>query len=316
MVGPTAKTAVIGAGMAGLTCARELMQRGVDVVVFDKGRGLGGRMATRRAEGGFQFDHGAQYVTPQSDGFSAMLKQAEAAGVVARWPQDREKPAYVGVPGMTGLAKHLGNGLTIRKETRIESIVKSNGRWKLIWQGGDETFDRVVITAPAPQIGALLPDAHPFNAPLKTVEITPCLTLMVGLLGDVELPFVSRRAPEADLKWIVCDSAKPGRPDATCIVAHASRDWSMRHLELDRDAFAKLMLPLLCTALGISAVITPAYLSGHRWRYAFVSRPLGRTYLADEEETLFAGGDWCLGAKAEDAWVSGQAIATTIAKRV
>ena len=217
---------------------------------------------------------------------------------------------------MTGLAKHLGNGLTIRKETRIESIVKSNGRWKLIWQGGDETFDRVVITAPAPQIGALLPDAHPFNASLKTVEMTPCLTLMVGLLGDVELPFVSRRAPEADLKWIVCDSAKPGRPDATCIVAHASRDWSMRHLELDRDAFAKLMLPLLCTALGISAVITPAYLSGHRWRYAFVSRPLGRTYLADEEETLFAGGDWCLGAKAEDAWVSGQAIAATIAKRV
>ncbi len=182
--------------MAGLTCARELMQRGVDVVVFDKGRGLGGRMATRRAGGGFQFDHGAQYLTAQGDGFSAMLKRAEAAGALARWPQDREEPTFVGVPGMTSLAKYLGIGLSIRKETRIEGIVKANGRWKLVWEGGNETFDRVVITAPAPQIGALLPDAHHFNVPLGTVRMTPCLTLMVGLHHGVKLPFVSRHEPD------------------------------------------------------------------------------------------------------------------------
>jgi predicted NAD/FAD-dependent oxidoreductase len=299
--------------MAGLTCAQELMQRGVNVVVFDKGRGLGGRMATRRAEGGFQFDHGAQYLTPLSDGFSLMLKRAEAAGAVARWPQDREEPAYVGVPGMTSLAKYLGIGLNIREETRIESIMKSNGRWKLVWQGDNETFDRVVITAPAPQIGALLPDAHYFNAALGTVGMIPCLTLMVGLHCGVELPFVSRREPDDDISWIVCDNAKPGRPDATCIVAKASSDWSLRHLERDMDEFAKLMLPPVAAVVGVDLMADPAYISGHRWRYAFVSRPLGQRYLADKEETLFAGGDWCLGGKAEHAWTSGQAIAEKIA---
>ncbi len=299
--------------MAGLTCARELMQRGVDVVVFEKGRGLGGRMATRRAAGGFQFDHGAQYLTPQSDGFFSLLKRAEAACAVARWPQDREEPAYVGVPGMTSLAKYLGRGLSIRKETRIENIVKASGRWNLVWQGGNETFDRVAITAPAPQIGALLPEAHPFSAPLGTVGMTPCLTLMVGLPRVLDRPFVSRRAPDDDISWIVCDGAKPGRPDATCIVAQASSDWSLRHLERERDEFAKLMLPLVAAVVGADLVADPTYLSGHRWRYAFVSQSLGHPYLADKEETLFAGGDWCLGAKAEHAWTSGQAIAEKIA---
>ena len=302
--------------MAGLTCARELTQRGVDVIVFDKGRGLGGRMATRRADGGFQFDHGAQYLTAHSQGFAAMLERADASGAVARWPLDREEPAYVGVPGMTSLAKYLGHGLQIRKATRVEGIVKVSGGWKLVWEGGADIFDRVVVTAPAPQIAALLPENHGFTGPLDAVRMDPSLTLMVGLPSGVELPFVSRRTPDADISWIACDSAKPGRPDATCIVAQASRDWSVRHLELERDAFATLMLPLLSKALGIDAIIDPAYISGHRWRYAFVSRPLGQPCLVDEEQTLFAGGDWCLGAKAEDAWVSGQAIAETIADRM
>ena len=302
--------------MAGLTCARELMQRDIDVIVFDKGRGLGGRMATRRAEGGFQFDHGVQYLSPKGDGFAAMLEHAETAGAVARWPQDREDPAFVGVPGMTGLAKFLAVGLDIRKGVQIERIVKSQDRWQLEWAGGDAAFDRVVVAVPAPQIGALFTRAHPFGEDLNTVTMDPCLTLMVGLPAKVALPFVSLRAPDEDISWIASDSGKPGRPDATCIVAQASRDWSLRHLECDRDEFAKLMLPLVSEALGADVVTDPAYVSGHRWRYAFVSQSLGHPYLADKEETLFAGGDWCLGAKAEHAWTSGQAIAEKIANEL
>lgn len=310
------KVAVVGAGMSGLTCARELMQHGVDVTVFDKGRGLGGRMATRRADGGFQFDHGAQYLTPRSAAFTAMLEDAEAAGAVARWQREGKQPAYVGVPGMTGLAKYLAHDLEIRKQTRIDRVVCANNRWQLTWDTGTEMFDRVVITTPAPQIGALLSDEDPFSGALATVTMDPCLTLMVGLSADVDLPFVSRRTPDQDISWIVCDSAKPGRPDATCIVAQASRDWSIRHLELDRDVFAKRMLALLSDAIGGDPIANPAYLSGHRWRYAFVSQPLAQPYLASADRTLFAGGDWCLGARAEDAWTSGQAIADAIAEGI
>lgn len=300
--------------MAGLTCAQNLMQRGLDVVVFDKGRGLGGRMATRRAEGGFQFDHGAQFLSSHSAGFSAMLTEAQTDNAVKCWTDIHAEAAYVGVPGMTGLAKYLGRGLTIRKETRVDSILQVNGRWNILWQAGEELFDRVVVTTPAPQIGALLPAGHAFGEALDTITMDPCLTLMIGLPRGNKLRFVSRRTPSEDIAWIVCDSDKPQRPDTTCIVAHASTDWSVRHLELDRDAIAKQMLPLLSDVIGTDLTGDPAYLAGHKWRYAFVSHPLGQPYLINEDQTLFAGGDWCFGARAEDAWSSGQAIAQKIAE--
>lgn len=312
MVRATPKTAVIGAGMAGLTCARELAQRGVNVVVFDKGRGLGGRMATRRAEGGFQFDHGAPYVSAQSDGFASMLTQAEAAGAVAHWSQACEEQGYVGVPGMTGLAKYLGLGLTLRKEVRIDRIVKADGGWKLVWADGAEVFDRVVVTVPAPQIAPLLPDDHIFIRHLNAVRMDPCLTLMVGLRKEAQLPLVFGRNPDEDISWVNCDNSKPGRPNATSVVAQAGREWSIRHLELERDKIAELMLPLLISVIGADLMADPAYVSGHRWRYALVSRPLGQSCLVDKEQTLFAGGDWCLGANAEHAWTSGQAIAEMV----
>ncbi|MGR3271006.1 FAD-binding protein [Thalassococcus profundi] len=306
------KIAVIGAGMAGLTCARALGDHGLRPVIFDKGRGLGGRMATRRAEGGFQFDHGAQYLTARSRGFAEMLAGAEAAGALALWPEPRERPAYVGIPGMTGLAKHIGEELDIRKATRIQRIVPEDGHWRLDWQDGSERFDRLVITAPAPQTAALLPEDHDFAEALHSVGMDPCLTLMVGLPTGADLPFVTRRAPEEDISWIACDSAKPGRPDGPCVVAQAGRGWSLRHLELELDAIAERMLPLVREIIGKGATVDPPYLSAHRWRYGLVTSPLGQPYLRDGAKTLFAGGDWCLGAKAEDAWTSGRAIADAL----
>jgi len=302
--------------MAGLSCAQDLVQHGTDVVVFDKGRGLGGRMATRRADGGFQFDHGAQYLSPQSAGFSAMLTGAQAAGAVMPWAGADEQLAYVGVPGMTGFAKYMGRGLTVRKETRVNRIMQAGGRWYVICDSGEEIFDRVVITAPAPQIGTLLPDGHAFNAALNRVKMDPCLTLMIGLSQGGMLPFASRHTPDKDIAWIICDSDKPERPYATSIVAHASADWSLRHLELDHDTVAQEMLPRVSEVIGADLMRDPAYVTGHRWRYGFVSLPLGQPFLMAEDETLFAGGDWCLGARAEDAWLSGQAIAQKIAEGV
>ena len=130
------RIAIVGAGLAGLTCARELTVHGLTPTIFDKGRGLGGRLSTRRADGGFQFDHGAQYLTAKSAAFRALLSQAEAAGAVARWPLDRDEPAFVGLPGMTGLAKFLGSGLDIRKGLRITDIRDENGARHLGWDGG------------------------------------------------------------------------------------------------------------------------------------------------------------------------------------
>ena len=119
--------------MAGLACARGLNERGLKTVIFDKGRGLGGRMATRRTDGGFQFDHGAQHLSAGRSGFAGMLRRAESVGAVARWPENRNPTAFVGVPRMTGLAKYLFQGLHIRTSTRVQRIVPAEGRWRLEW---------------------------------------------------------------------------------------------------------------------------------------------------------------------------------------
>jgi predicted NAD/FAD-dependent oxidoreductase len=312
VVGAAPEIAIIGAGMAGLTCARALNDHGLKSIIFDKGRGLGGRMATRRVDGGFQFDHGAQYLSARSSGFVDMLHRAEAAGAVARWPQHREPAAFIGVPGMTGLAKHLSRGLDIRTATQVQRIVPAEGRWLVEWEDGEAMFDRVVVTAPAPQIAPLLPGIDVFNAALQTVAMDPCLTLMIGLPQGIDLPFVTRRTPDEDISWIACDSTKPGRPIGTCVVAQASSDWSLRHLEQEPNSITDHMLRLVTPIIGTRPSIDPVYISAHRWRYAFTGVPLGQPYLHDGDHTLFAGGDWCLGAKAENAWTSGRAIADAV----
>ncbi len=90
----TRRWAVIGGGMAGLAAARRLVGAGCEVRLVDKSRGVGGRMATRRAEG-HQFDHGAQFFTARGDGFSREVEALVAAGGVAGWGE----VGYVGTPG-------------------------------------------------------------------------------------------------------------------------------------------------------------------------------------------------------------------------
>ncbi|MEM9552327.1 MAG: FAD-dependent oxidoreductase [Pseudomonadota bacterium] len=306
------RVAIIGAGLAGLTCARELARVGVVPEIFDKGRGLGGRLSTRRAEGRFQFDHGAKYLTARSDGFASLLHAAERAGSVAQWTLDRSEPAFVGVPGMTGIAKYLAHGLNIRKGVRITRILRTDGAWQLEWDGGAEVFDRVVLTAPAPQTFALLPEDHPFRDPVDAVDMDPCLALMIGLPPETDVPFTTQMNPTDELSWVALDSSKPERPEAPCLVAHASLDWSRQYLELDMHEIAENMLPLASEVLGTHLTGNLPYVSAHRWRYALVSTPLGRPCLADQAQGIFAGGDWCLGTRAEDAWRSGIAIASAL----
>jgi renalase len=307
------RIAIVGAGMAGLACARALADAGLQPTVFDKGRGIGGRLATRRAPGGLQFDHGAQYVTAKDAGFAALLDAMQHAGVAAPWADGSGRTRLVGVPGMSALAKHLGQGLDIRQNAELFALQPDpdSGGWLLRIGAEDYRFDQVVLTPPAPQTLRLLGAAHEFAAPLSAVTLAPCLTLMAAFAADMQPPFVSRGNENDPLAWIALDSTKPGRDGAFCWVAQASPEWSMAHLERDMAELAALMLPLLCAQLGADPAQV-RHSAAHRWRYAKVTAPLGAPFLRDKTGTLHAGGDWCLGARVEAAWTSGDAIAREI----
>lgn len=298
---------IIGAGMAGLACARHLARAGHRAVLFDKGRGIGGRLATRRADR-LQFDHGAQYVNAHEADFAAFLAELAASGAAAPWSDGLGHTHTVGTPGMASIAKATGIGLDIRQNAQVTAVRQSDSGWSV--QIGDEEHvaARVVITAPAPQIPALVGADTALAKALSSVRYAPCLTLMAALRADP--PFVSRKAPEDDLAWIAQDSSKPGRPagDVTAWVAQASPDFSILHLEKDPADIVALMLPMLCDRLGASQE-SVLHAAAHRWRHARVTTPFGQPFLSTPDATLYLGGDWCLGPRVEAAWTSGTAIA-------
>lgn len=302
------KIAIIGSGMSGLACAAGLAKAGLTPTLFDKGRGIGGRMATRRAEGGLQFDHGAQIISSQDEDFRAFLDTAKAAGHVDDWTTGTGDSQPVGTPGMTALAKFLAQGLDVQQGTEISTVARTSEGWELTGDHQLGTFDRVVCTAPVPQTIKLV--GHSLTDPIDQVSYAPSLTLMVALHRPLVAPD-TQSVPTDALAWIAHDSAKPGRQTQNCWVAQASTDWSATHLELTKGEIATLMLDLFLTRYGLDATDV-AYSTAHRWRYAKVTEPLGQSFVKSSDGTLYAGGDWCLGPHIEHAWQSGTAIAKDI----
>lgn len=307
---------VIGAGMAGLACARRLTDAGLSVVVLDKGRGIGGRMATRRVMltgGEVRFDHGAQYFTVTDAGFRGVLDGLP--GATAAWNDGAPHPHSVGLPGMSGLPRALAAGLDVRQEVEVTSLRRGPQGWVITF--GDEQIvaPHVVLTVPAPQVAALLGAADPLVSKIAQVRMAPSLTLMAAFPAVAPRPFVHRQPEAGPLAWIAQDSSKPGRSDTvTTWVAQASPDWSATHLEEDKESIAAHMLPLLCKVIG-TAPQDALYAAAHRWRFARVTEPLGQSFLRSACDSLYLGGDWCLGPRVEAAWQSGDAIARDILER-
>lgn len=321
--------AIIGAGIAGITLARNLSAM-VDVTVFEKSRGLGGRMANRRREG-FSFDHGAQYFTARSPAFKATAESAAADGHAGIWPKSvptlkadglvsdtrPPEPRYVGTPGMSAFANGLAEGLHIRKEATVAAIVAADAGWALSDNEGQDLgrFDLVISTAPAPQTARLMPENFSGHAALKAAEMSGCFTLMIGLNEPLDLGFEAARIEDEVLSWIAVEASKPGRPAKTALTIHSRNDWAEVNLERDRDAVKTEMFQSLDRLLGRDFSTAP-WLDLHRWRYANVEKPIGQPYLFDASLGLGACGDWCLGNRVEAAVESAQALSQLLTQRL
>ena len=305
--------AIVGAGIAGLACARKLAKAGVHSVVFDKGRGVGGRVATRRS-GDLQFDHGAPYVTATADDFDTCLRGLIGTGHAAPWVDDKGHAWTVGKPGMSGIAKGMALGLDVRLGTQISAIHADQARWRLQYDDTQYVASHFLVTVPQPQVEGLLGGAHTLVAQITDVNMAPGLTLMAVVPGHV--PPVFTNGSSDFIALITRDCSKPNRSqnEGSSWVVQAGIEFSMAHLEMDQPDIAVLLVPLLCERLGITTDrVTHAV--AHRWRYARVSNALGQPFVSIPSGTLYLGGDWCIGPQIEDAWTSGTAIATDMLER-
>jgi predicted NAD/FAD-dependent oxidoreductase len=320
--------AIIGAGIAGITLARALVPC-AQVTIFEKSRGLGGRMANRRREG-FAFDHGAQYFTARSPAFKAAAEEAVSEGHAGIWPKAVHtltadgltpdtrlpEPRYIGCPGMSGFANGLAEGLDIRKEATVAQLVASGNGWALSDNEGNDLgrFDLVISTAPAPQTIKLMPETFAGRA-LETVEMSGCFTLMIGIDAPLDLGFDAARIDDPILSWIAVEASKPGRSDKAALTIHSRNDWAEANLERDREAVKAEMLAALRRLLGRD-LSSASWLDLHRWRYANVEKPAGQPFLFDEVLGLGACGDWCLGNRVEAAVESATALSKMLITRL
>ncbi|GAB5456103.1 MAG: FAD-dependent oxidoreductase [Henriciella sp.] len=311
------KIAIIGAGLSGLTLAKRLA-RTHDVSVYEKARGPGGRMSTRRADP-FAFDHGAQYFTVETDRFEAFLSPFRTSGLVTTWPKaiervggarlsDKEK--LVASPGMNSICKKLAADLTLHSQAHIDDLMRAGDHWILVDKDGVETglFDWVISSAPSVQTAALFPDAFSGQAALANTEMTGCFALMLGFETPLDLPWTALKSGTAPIGWMAVNSTKPGRPEPYSILIQSDNEWAEAHLEDDQDA---IRTALLAAGSDLARVdlSTASHQVLHRWRYAATRTPAGAPYLIDPALRLAACGDWCLGGKVEAAFLSASQLA-------
>lgn len=332
------RIAIIGAGLAGVACARALKDAGLHPVIFEKSRGLGGRLATRRAEDGWRFDHGAQYVTARMQAFRKLMDSSLAEEAAAVWRpvavladgEEKERRPdedwFIGAPSMNGFVKLYAGDLDVRLGAQVGAVRRAGDELLLdicSSQAPDAAaFDIVVSAAPAPQAQALAQDAAPGLAErLSSVRMSPCWAAMIGFRSRYDPGFDVWRGSrpagrsERGLSWISRNASKPGRdPYKDGWVVHASPEWSARHLEEDNETVLEAMLDMLRAELP-GPMPEIAYARAHRWRYALTTEPLGAAYAADATNSFFAIGDWCLGPRVECAFESGAALGADLALR-
>ncbi len=314
------KIAVIGAGMAGLTATKILSQKGFSVDVFDKGRGVGGRMSSRRTEWGY-LDHGCQYFTVKDPLFKAFLQEYDS--LITRW-EGRfftwvegsfnrimgEKCRYLPTVRMNNLCRQMASEAHLFLQTPIVSLNRQDEQWILTDEqsncyGG---YDWVIVTAPPVQTSHLIKDHSSMVDAIALIEMYPCYSLMLVITEEQNFVFDGLQLEHPVLGWIGVNSSKPERDKQLSLVIQSNFDWAQMNIESDRLLIAKIMKQEAKEILSwnLAGIL---YESLHLWRYALPKNDHLQGYYFDEVKKLAICGDWCLSGKVESAFLSAYLLA-------
>lgn len=308
---------VVGAGVSGLACARTLSDHGYRVTVLEKGRGVGGRLSTRR-EGEWRFDHGAPNMQFSDARTSMYVQSWEHDGYLAAIAN-----AHTGRSAMSTWPKHLAAELMVQTGVQVQQITRVASPWQLTdHRGTEHSADALVLAVPAPQAAALLATAaESVAAPLRAVQMAPCWSTMIVFDAPppvrVTSELVRGELTFADERMARCvrQAELPGRPTAEAWVVQSGAPWSRANLERTADDICAEIVPLVREQLGVAGNVLHA--SSHRWRYARTERGLNTTCLWDSVVRLGACGDFAqafphAASDVERAWLSGVAMAGRI----
>jgi len=346
--------AIIGAGVAGLAAGRALTRDGYPVSLFEKSRGLGGRVATRRVAG-FAIDHGAQVFKAPAPPFQALVAEIDGARTIAQpvWtftsdgqispgdPAQAAEASWTWPGGINTLARHLARGLVVHREVTITALRQAETGYELVDASGQRSgpFAAVLLTPPAPQSAAILAasaidptvQAQLLDA-LAPTRYRPCLSLAFAYTRRPAPPWyallnLDRRHPIA---WLACEHVKPDRAPAGhgLLLAQMAPAWSEQHWEaLPRGTYGGAApLPAALTAVhGLIGELlgadpgAPLWVDVQRWRYALADAPCAPAASAGIAG-LFIAGDMVAGQgrvhlAIASGWAAAERIAAALGER-
>ena len=297
---------IVGAGLAGLTCAARLRAAGVNAVVVEKSGDIGGRLATRR-RAGRSWNHGAPAVDVRSAEFREQIDVLRSQGHAEWLP---ENTAAVGVPDARELLRPLVER-GVEFDAEVVRLQRGPVGWSLLLHAGRTLglFDIVVITAPLPQTCALLRASRiEFPDSIAQVGYAPCWALLLAL-SDPGIDLTSL-AHSTVFGYVGRSTPQRGTTGECSWVLHARPEWSAQHLEHAAQDVQQLLLAEVSSSFG--RAIEPAAAFAHRWRYARAVQPMSRGCLWLPAARVAIGGDGFAGGDAEGAFRSGLALASTV----
>lgn len=344
--------AIIGAGVSGITCARTLMKAGHSVTVFEKRAAAGGRMSSSHSNYG-TFDTGVQYFTAIDKRFQTLVEYSLELNpdICKKWSASNPRllnstgrididqmPSpyihWVSSPDMSALpkmwAEEIENIHYSCRAIRVERDMTEHGeQWYLVEQSRMHSeirhggFDLMVLAMPAPQALELLRDVTlpaTMSRQLKKVSFKPCWTLLLAYpqagqsgLHALGPQWNAARSTHHRIGWLCRESSKPAREPIERWTVQANLDWSNEHFIDDPLRVRDKLQRVFTEVTGIRT--QPAYADVVRWRYAEADKPFGKSHMLDAELQLGICGDWCLGRRVEDAFVSGLELALQVIKK-
>lgn len=312
---------IIGAGISGLLCATELKQSGHTVQLLEKGRGFGGRMATRRMAGG-RLDHGAQYFTVREAPFQKYVDQWLEAGIIKEWFRYLSgdtgaggHPRYCGVRGMTDVPKYLAGNLLVHRSEHACRLRRTGAGWAVETLTGKRYSGRhLVITAPLPQALALLdvsditlPDPH--AAAFRSIHYEKGLASLAILDGPSGLPEPGGiKVGGGILTWIADNRMKGISPDVNAVTLHADPEFAAHHWDSPNELRGRLMIDAAAAFIAANIVEYDC----HRWGFAIAHEPWPERCFNDDKMKLTMAGDAFGGPRIEGAALSGIAAAAAV----
>lgn len=313
------RVVIIGAGIAGLAAATDLRARGFRVRLLDKGRNLGGRLATRSL-GGALLDHGAPCFAAAAGVFDDALRRWAEAGLVRPWGGSEPTPEgpaqrWRGVPSMAGFAAGLAAGTDVLQPVRVLSVSRDGAGWRIhLEEGADEVGDALILTAPVPQSLAILDEGGVEVAPILREELAAvaydrCLAVLAVLEVDTGWPRAGLIEPGSGPLARLIDNRLKGVSSVPAVTLHATPEYSLRHWDRDRSAVAAELLAAADPRLEASV----REFRVHGWRYARPRRTSAkRCAVVSSEPLLVVAGDGFGRGDAAGAFASGLAAAALI----